>query len=58
MKYYLYIQGSFVQITFFEASKGDKIVVDAPIGKTVLEIALDHNIDIEGNEDFFRLNQC
>eukprot|EP01041_Mallomonas_annulata_P011985 gene11985-25104_t len=37
-----------VKISFMEGRKGDKITVDAPLGKSVLDVALDHNIDIEG----------
>ena len=37
-----------VNMTFQEGQKGDKIAVRAPVGKTVLDAALDHNIDIEG----------
>lgn len=36
-------------MTFVEMKSGDKIVVDsAKIGKSVLDIALEHDIDIEG----------
>ncbi len=37
-----------VKITFFESKKGDKITVDAEVGKSVLDAALKHQIDIEG----------
>ncbi len=37
-----------VKITFFESKKGDKIEVDAEVGKSVLDAALKHQIDIEG----------
>ena len=40
---------SMVHIKFIEAKSDGKVVnVDAPIGKSVLDVALDHNIDIEG----------
>ena len=41
-------QQSTVNIYFKEGKDGDKILVRAPIGKSVLDAALDHNIDIEG----------
>lgn len=38
-----------VNIKFIEGKDPDNIIeVYAPIGKTVLDVALDHNIDIEG----------
>lgn len=38
-----------VQIKFVEAKSDGKIVmVDAPLGKSVLDVAIDYNIDIEG----------
>jgi ferredoxin len=37
-----------VNITFQEGKKGEKIFVRAQEGKKVLDVALDHNIDIEG----------
>ena len=38
-----------VHIQFIEAKDPNFIIdIDAPIGKTVLDVALDHNIDIEG----------
>jgi 2Fe-2S ferredoxin len=40
--------GKTVSFTFVEAKSGDKIKVNAPLGKSVLDIALDHDVDIEG----------
>lgn len=40
--------GKMVNFTFVEAKSGDKINVSAPVGKTVLDVALDHDVDIEG----------
>lgn len=37
-----------VNIVFVEAKNGDRIHVKAAVGKRVLDIALDHNVDIEG----------
>jgi ferredoxin len=37
-----------VSFTFIEAKTGDKINVKAKAGKTVLETAIDNNVDIEG----------
>ena len=37
-----------VQIIFYEGHDGDAIEVDAPLGKKVLDVAIDHDIDIEG----------
>lgn len=37
-----------VKITFVEGEGGDRIDVDAPLGKSVLDVALDFDIDIEG----------
>lgn len=37
-----------VKIAFIEESNDSRIEVDAPVGKTVLDVAIDHNIDIEG----------
>ena len=37
-----------VTITFVEEKTGDRIKVSAPKGKTVLDVALDNNVDIEG----------
>lgn len=37
-----------VNIFFKEGKDGEKILVHAPVGKSVLDAALDHNIDIEG----------
>jgi hypothetical protein len=41
-------KGFNVNITFFEESSGDKIAINAPIGKSLLDVALEHNLDIEG----------
>lgn len=41
-------QQSFARIQFKEAKDGRLIDVEAPMGKTLLDIAIDHNIDIEG----------
>jgi ferredoxin len=38
----------YVNIIFKEGKHGERIMVRAPKGKTVLDAALDHNIDIEG----------
>jgi len=37
-----------VTLYFYEGSTGDRIKVAAPIGKSVLDVALDNNVDIEG----------
>jgi len=37
-----------VPITFIEGEGGERIEVDAPVGKSVLDVALDFDIDIEG----------
>lgn len=37
-----------IKMQFIEAKSGDKIEVDAVIGKSVLDVALVHDIDIEG----------
>lgn len=38
-----------VKISFKEELSGETIEIDAEEGKSVLDIAMDHNIDIEGN---------
>mmetsp|Transcript_7789 Transcript_7789/g.12922 ORF Transcript_7789/g.12922 Transcript_7789/m.12922 type:complete len:163 (+) Transcript_7789:43-531(+) len=38
----------FVKIVFVEESTGDRIEAEAEEGKTVLDAAIDHNVDIEG----------
>lgn len=37
-----------VKLRFFEESNDLRVEVDAPVGKKVLDIALENNIDIEG----------
>jgi 2Fe-2S ferredoxin len=37
-----------VKLRFFEEANNLHIEVDAPIGKSVLDVALDNNVDIEG----------
>lgn len=37
-----------VKITFYEEANQNEVVVDAKEGKTVLDIAIENNIDIEG----------
>lgn len=37
-----------VKFSFVEAKNGDQIDVVAKVGKTVLETAIDNNVDIEG----------
>lgn len=39
---------SFVKLTFFEEANQNTVTVDAKEGKTVLDIAIENNIDIEG----------
>ena len=39
---------STVKIFFYEAANDNRVEVDAPIGRTVLDVAIDYNIDIEG----------
>ena len=39
---------STVKIVFYEAANDNRVEVDAPIGRTVLDVAIDYNIDIEG----------
>ena len=36
------------KFVFIEEANESRIEVDAPIGKTVLDVAIDNNIDIEG----------
>jgi hypothetical protein len=40
-----------VKISFFEESSEETIEIDAEEGKTILDIAMDHKIDIEGEQD-------
>jgi ferredoxin len=42
------IRRSFAKIVFYESGNDNKVEVEAPIGKTLLDIAIDNNIDIEG----------
>lgn len=37
-----------VKIVFYEAANQNKVEVDALVGRTVLDVAIEHNIDIEG----------
>jgi ferredoxin len=37
-----------VKFTFFEEGSGNHVEVTAPLGKTLLDVALENNIDIEG----------
>lgn len=37
-----------VKIRFYEEGSDSLVEVDAPVGKRVLDVALDNNIDIEG----------
>lgn len=37
-----------VRFSFVEGKSGDKIDVEAECGKTVLDVALAHDVDIEG----------
>lgn len=37
-----------VNIVFIEAKNGDRIIASGDVGKRVLDVALDHNVDIEG----------
>ncbi len=37
-----------VKLTFIEGEDGDPIEIDAEIGKKMLDICVDHDIDIEG----------
>lgn len=37
-----------VKLRFFEESNDLRVEVDAPVGKRVLDVALENNIDIEG----------
>lgn len=37
-----------VNITFYEEANANRINVNAPLGKSVLDVAIDNNIDIEG----------
>ena len=37
-----------VNIVFVEAKNGDRIIASGEVGKRVLDVALDHNVDIEG----------
>ena len=37
-----------VKITFLEKLSGDKITVDASPGKSILDIAIENDVDIEG----------
>lgn len=37
-----------VKIVFYEATNQNKVEVNALIGRTVLDVAIEHNIDIEG----------
>lgn len=41
-----------VKISFKEESSGDVVEMDAEEGKTVLDIAMDHKIDIEGASNY------
>jgi hypothetical protein len=45
-----------VRFQFFEERSGDRIEVVAEEGKTGLDVALDHNVDIEG-VDIWYMNQ-
>jgi 2Fe-2S ferredoxin len=40
--------GKGVKIVFYEAANQNKVEVDALVGRTVLDVAIEHNIDIEG----------
>jgi 2Fe-2S ferredoxin len=40
--------GETVKLRFFEESNNATIEVEAPLGKTVLDVALTNNVDIEG----------
>jgi len=40
--------GKLVEFTFLERLSGDKIIVSGNVGRTVLDVALDNNVDIEG----------
>ena len=37
-----------VRFTFIERSSGDRIAVEGPVGRSVLDVAIDNNVDIEG----------
>lgn len=37
-----------IKLTFYEEAMDNKVTVDAPIGRRVLDVAMDNNIDIEG----------
>lgn len=37
-----------MNIVFIEAKNGDRIIASGDVGKRVLDVALDHNVDIEG----------
>lgn len=39
---------SFAKLTFIEEANQNQVAVDAKEGKTVLDIAIENNIDIEG----------
>ena len=42
------IDGQLITFAFLERLSGDKISVTGPVGRTVLDVALDNNVDIEG----------
>lgn len=37
-----------ISVTFFDESSGDKTVLSVPIGKSVLDVAIDNKLNIEG----------
>ena len=37
-----------ITISFFDEASGDTTTLSAPTGKSVLDIALEHNLNIEG----------
>ena len=40
--------GSEITVTFIDEASGDKTVLRAPVGKSVLDIALENKLNIEG----------
>lgn len=41
-------EGELISFAFLERGSGDKIMVEGNSGRTVLDVALDNNVDIEG----------
>ncbi len=37
-----------INVTFFDEASGDRRTISAPVGKSVLDIALENKLNIEG----------